>query len=197
MVPALADSFFASLALCGLGVATVVEGLATATPAAHRSTGVPGQVVPDAGRFPIAIAVLAIGHVIEGQVFHVAAAFEQSAPGVFDGPPPRAKVADDLNCSEHQAVALLQPAGSASHCSREFGAHGAGPDEVEVSGLKGSIVPLEDVAAQAWLTLRVRVETRNLPSKGLEGSADALRAGEQLQQSHVFPRATTKATWPR
>ena len=66
-----------------------------------------------------------------------------------------------------------------------------------MSGLEGSVVPLEDVAAQAWLTLRVRVETRNLPAKGLKGAADALRAGEQLQQSHVFPRATTKATWPR
>ena len=45
-----------------------------------------------------------------------------------------------------------------------------------MAGLEGSVVPLEDVAAQAWLTLRVRVETRNLPAKGLEGAADAYRA---------------------
>ena len=180
-------------------MATVVESLATASLAAHRSSGAPGQVVPDARRFPIpiAITILTIGHCIEGLAFHEAAGFQQPAPGVFDGPPPRPEVADDLDGSEHQAVALLHATGTTSHCSRELGAHGAGPDEVEVSGLEGSVVPLEDVAAQAWLTLQVRVETRNLPAKGLEGAADALRAGEQLQQSHVFPRATTKATWPR
>ena len=178
-------------------MATVVEGLATVSLAAHGSTGAPGQVVPDARRFPIAIAILAIGHIIEGQVFHEAAGFQQPAPGVFDGPPPRPEVPNDLDGSEHQAVALLQPAGSARHSPRELGAHRAGPDEVEVSGLEGSVIPFQNVLADGGLALRVGVKTRNLPPKGLEGAADALRAGEQLQQSHVFPRVTTKATWPR
>ena len=178
-------------------MATVVEGLATASLAAHRTSGAPGQVVPDARCFPIAITVLAIGHVIEGQTFHVAAGFEQSAPRVFDGPPPRTQVPDDLDGSEHQAVALLQATGSTSHRSRELGAHGAGPNEVEVSGLEDPVIPFQNVLADGGVALRVGVKTRYLPTNGLEGAADALRAAEQLQQSHAFPRATRKATLSR
>ena len=178
-------------------MATAPKGLATLLLATHRPAGVPGKVVPDASCFPVAIAVLTVSHVIEGQVLHVAASFEQAALRIFDGPVPRPQVADDLNGSEDKAVAFLQPASSPAHRARELGAHGASPDKIEVPWLEDGVIPLQDVFADGGVALRVRIKTRNLPAKGLEGSADALRAGEQLQQSHAFPRATTKATWPR
>ena len=63
---------------------------------------------------------------------------------------------------------------------------GRGPDHVEVPGLEGLVVPLQDVGADGWIGLRVAVKTRYLPATGLEGTADRPRAAEQLQEPHLM-----------
>ena len=60
-------------------------------------------------------------------------------------------------------------------------------------GRVGPVVPLPNVGADAGPSRRVRVKTRYLPAKGLEGTAHRLGAAEQLQQTH-FRVAMTKAT---
>ena len=94
----------------------------------------------------------------------------------------------------NQAIALGQPSGSPGQGSREFRADGRGPDEVEVPGRVGPVIPLLNIGADGGSSRRVCVKTRCLPAKGLEGTTHRLRAGEQFQKSHGFPRATTKAT---
>ena len=59
-------------------------------------------------------------------------------------------------------------------------------NHVEVPGLEGLVVPLQDVAADARAGLRVAVKTRYLPATGLEGTADRPRAAEQLQEPHLL-----------
>ena len=57
----------------------------------------------------------------------------------------------------------------------------------------GPVVPRLNVGADGGPSRGVRVKTRYLPPKGLEGAAHRLGAAEQLQQTH-FPSVMTKAT---
>ena len=69
-----------------------------------------------------------------------------------------------------------RPSGSSGQGPRELRADGGGPDEVEVPGRVGPVVPLPNVGADAGPSRRVRVKTRYLPAKGLEGTAHRGRA---------------------
>ena len=184
----------AALPLSGFGVPAVLEGFAAAVLGADRLAGNPRQVVPDSGGLLVAKAVHSVGHIVVRQRLHVGPTFEQARSRVLDGPPPRPEVADDLDGFQNQAIALGQPSGSPGQGSREFRADGRGPDEVEVPGRVGPVIPLLNIGADGGSSRRVRVKTRYLPAKGLEGTTHRLRAGEQFQKSHGFPRATTKAT---
>ena len=160
---------------------------------ADRLAGNPRQVVPNSGGLLVAKAVHAVGHIVVRQRLHVGPTFEQARSRVLDGPPPRPKVADDLDGFQNQAIALGQPSGSSGQGSRELRADRGGPDEVEVPGRVGPVVPRLNVGADGGPSRGVRVKTRYLPPKGLEGTAHRLGAAEQLQQTH-FRVAMTKAT---
>ena len=120
------------------------------------------------------------------QALHVGAGFEAPGAGVLDGPPLGLEVVDDLERLEHQGVPDRQVAGALLEGDAELGAAGRGPDHVEVPGLEGLVVPLQDVGADARAGLRVAVLTRYLPATGLEGTADRPRATEQLQELHLM-----------
>ena len=171
----------------------ISEGFAAAVLGADRLAGNPRQVVPYSGGLLVAKAVHAVGHIVVRQRLHVGPTFEQARSRVLDGPPPRPEVTDDLDGLQDQAVAVLEPSGSPGQGSREFRADGRGPDEVEVPGRVGPVIPLLNIGADAGPSRRVRVKTRYLPAKGLEGTAHRLGAAEQLQQTH-FRVAMTKAT---
>ena len=64
---------------------------------------------------------------------------------------------------------------------------------MEVPGRLGPVAPRLNVGADGGPSRGVRVKTRYLPAKGLEGTAHRLGAAEQLQQTH-FRVAMTKAT---
>ena len=119
--------------------------------------------------------------------------------GVLDGPPLGLEVVDDLECLEHQGVPDQQVAGALLEGDAELGAAGRGPDHVEVPGLEGLVVPLQDVGANARAGLRVAVKTRYLPATGLEGTSDRPRAAEEFQESHLLKekkRPTGPASTP-
>ena len=171
----------------------ISEGFAAAALGTDRLAGNPRQVVPYSGGLLVAKAVHAVGHIGARQRLHVGPTFEQARSRVLDGPPPRPEVADDLDGFQNQAVALLEPSRSPGQGSREFRADGRGPDEVEVPGRVGPVIPLLNIGADGGSSRRVRVKTRYLPAKGLEGTTHRLGAAEQLQQMH-FPSVMTKAT---
>ena len=179
--------------LRGFGVPAVLESFAAAALGADRLAGNPRQVVPNAGGLLVAKAVPAVGHVVVGQRPHVGPTLQQLGSRVLDGPPPRPEVPDDLDGLQDQAVAVLEPSRSSGQGPRELRADGGGPDQIEVPGRVGPVVPLPNVGADAGPSRRVRVKTRYLPPKGLEGTAHRLGAAEQLQQTH-FRVAMTKAT---
>ena len=158
----------AALPLSGFGVPAISEGFAAAVLGADRLAGNPRQVVPYSGGLLVAKAVHAVGHIVVRQRLHVGPTFEQARSRVLDGPPQRPEVADDLDGFQNQAIALGQPSGSPGQGSREFRADGRGPDEVEVPGRVGPVIPLLNIGADGGSSRRVRVKTRYLPAKGLE-----------------------------
>ena len=137
----------AALPLSGFGVPAISEGFAAAVLGADRLAGNPRQVVPYSGGLLVAKAVHAVGHIVVRQRLHVGPTFEQARSRVLDGPPPRPEVADDLDGFQNQAIALGQPSGSPGQGSREFRADGRGPDEVEVPGRVGPVIPLLNIGA--------------------------------------------------
>ena len=162
---------FGGPSLRGLRVAGAFEGLAAVALAAGAMGGRPGQVVPHRRGLLVAEAVLAVRDPVHVQRLHVGASFEAPGARVLDGPPPGLEVVDDLERLEHQGVPDRQVAGPLLEGDAELGAAGGGPHHVEVPGLEGLVVPLQDVAADARAGLRVAVKTRYLPATGLEGTA--------------------------
>ena len=91
----------------GPGVAPVAEALAAGALEALGPRD-EGQRAPDPGALAVGAAVGAVGHVLEGEAFHVGPRLEQPALRVLQAPEPGLEVVDELQRPEHQAVALLQ-----------------------------------------------------------------------------------------
>ena len=73
------------------GVAPVVEALAAGALEALGPRD-EGQRAPDPGALPVGAAVGAVGHVLEGEAFHVGPRLEQPAVRVLEAPEPGLEV---------------------------------------------------------------------------------------------------------
>ena len=164
------------------GVAPVAEALAAGALEALGPRD-EGQRAPDPGAVPVG-AVGAVGHVLEGEAFHVGPRLEQPALRVLEAPEPGLEVVDELQRPEHQPVALLQAPRPPGQGLRELAADRGRPDDLEVPGRELGVIPVQDVALDRGLALQV--QARDLPAQGLEGSADAPGAGEKLEQLHLM-----------
>ena len=151
----------AALPLGRFGVPAVLEGFAAAVLGTDRLAGNPRQVVPNAGGLLVAKAVHAVGHVVVRQRLRVGPTLQQPGSRVLDGPPPRPEVPDDLDGLQDQAIAVLQPSGSSGQGPGELHADGGGPDQIEVPGRAGPVVPLPNVGADGGPTDLVPLNSSN------------------------------------
>ena len=136
-----------------LGVDAVREGLAAVVLAAHGLRGAPGQVVPNPCGLLVAEAILAVTDVAVAQSLHEGPRLQQAGLGILKGPPAGPQVGDDLESAKQVPGALRQgPA--------VLGAHGAGPQEVEVP--QSRFAQFHDVAADGGLGSR-STETTSQP----------------------------------
>ena len=103
---------------------------------------------------------------------------------VLEPPELGLEVVDELQRPEHQPVALLQAPRPPGQGLRELAADRGRPDDLEVPGREGGVVPVQDVTLDRGLALQV--QARHFPAQGLEGPADAPGAGEEFQQPHFI-----------
>ena len=175
------------------GVAPVAEALAAGALEALGPRD-EGQRAPDPGALAVGAAVGAVGHVLEGEAFHVGPRLEQPALRVLEAPEPGLEVVDELQRPEHQPVALLQAPRPPGQGLRELAADRGRPDDLEVPGRKLGVVPVKDVTFHRGLALQV--QARHLPAQGLEGPADAPVPDGSSGSSQGLATSQSVATTP-